>query len=72
MQTAEASDFTMGTCGRIRPPSLLTAYITSGTPCPRASGAKLVIRKVTIRPPTTGTTMMNAPHGLGGVKTLAS
>ena len=40
MQTAEASDFTIGTCGRIRPPSLFTAYITSGTPCPRASGAK--------------------------------
>ena len=32
MQTAEASDLTIGTCGRIRPPSLLTASITSGTP----------------------------------------
>ena len=40
MHTADASDFTIGTCGRIRPPSRLTAYITSGTPCPRASGAK--------------------------------
>ena len=40
MQIAEASDFTTGTCGRIRPPCRLTAYITSGTPCPRASGAK--------------------------------
>ncbi len=40
MQRADASDLTMGTCGRMRPPSRLTAYITSGTPWPRASGAK--------------------------------
>jgi hypothetical protein len=30
--SAEASDFTAGTCGRIRPPARLTASITSGTP----------------------------------------
>ena len=40
MHSAEASDFTIGTCGRIRPPWRLTANITSGTPWPRASGAK--------------------------------
>ena len=40
MHSAEASDLTIGTCGRIRPPRRLTAYITSGTPWPRASGAK--------------------------------
>ena len=40
MHNADAKDFTIGTCGRIRPPRRLTAYITSGTPCPRASGAK--------------------------------
>jgi hypothetical protein len=39
MHMADASDFTIGTCGRIRPPRRLTAYMTSGTPCPRASGA---------------------------------
>ena len=44
--------------------------MTSGTPWPRASGAKLLTRKVTTMPPTTGTRMTNAPHGLGGVNTL--
>jgi len=41
MQSADASDFTIGTCGRIRPPSRLTAYITSGTPwrAPRCEAA---------------------------------
>jgi hypothetical protein len=39
MHSAEASDLTIGTCGRIRPPSRSTASITSGTPWPRASGA---------------------------------
>jgi hypothetical protein len=39
MQSAEASDFTTATCGRILPPRSATASITSGTPCPRASRA---------------------------------
>jgi hypothetical protein len=38
------------------------ASITSGTPWPRASGAKLVTSNVTISPPITGTRMMKAPH----------
>src|SRR5262252_3251545 len=46
--------------------------MTSGTPCPLASGAKLVTRKVTAIAPTTGTRMTNGPHGLGGVNKLAS
>ena len=40
MQSAEASDLTSGTRPRILPSLLCTASITSGTPCPRASGAK--------------------------------
>ena len=40
MHSADASALTAGTCGRMRPPSSATASITSGTPCPRASGAK--------------------------------
>ena len=32
MHSAEASDFTSGTCGRILPPRRFTAYMTSGTP----------------------------------------
>lgn len=36
---ADASAFTTLTCTGIRPPRSATAYITSGTPCPRASGA---------------------------------
>jgi len=37
---AEARALTAATCGGIRPPLRATAYITSGTPCPRASRAK--------------------------------
>jgi hypothetical protein len=40
MHSAEASALTAATCGAIRPPRRATAYITSGTPCPRASRAK--------------------------------
>ena len=40
MQIADASDFTIGTRPRIRPSFWWTANITSGTPWPRASGAK--------------------------------
>jgi hypothetical protein len=40
MQSADASDLTTATCGRILPPRSATASITSGTPWPRASRAK--------------------------------
>jgi len=46
--------------------------MTSGTPCPLASGAKFVTRKVTAIAPTTGARMMKAPQGLAGVKTFVS
>ena len=39
MHNAEARDLMTATCGRMRPPCSLTAYMTSGTPWPRASGA---------------------------------
>ena len=39
MHSAEATALTPATCGRIRPPSVATAIITSGTPWPRASRA---------------------------------
>ncbi len=40
MQMADARAFTAATWGLIRPPRRATAYITSGTPWPRASRAK--------------------------------
>jgi hypothetical protein len=40
MHIAEASALTTATFGAIRPPRCATAYITSGTPWPRASRAK--------------------------------
>ena len=43
MHSAEASDFTTPTAGSIRPPRRATAAMTSGTPCPPASGAKRAI-----------------------------
>ena len=39
MHSADASALTTVTCGRMRPPFSVTASITSGTPCPRASRA---------------------------------
>ena len=39
MHSADASALTTATRGRIRPSWALTASITSGTPCPRASRA---------------------------------
>ena len=39
MHSAEASALTTATCGRMRPPRRATAYMTSGTPWPRASRA---------------------------------
>ncbi len=39
MHSAEARDLTRATCGAIFPPRRATAYITSGTPWPRASRA---------------------------------
>ena len=40
MHSAEARALTPATWGAIRPPRRATAYITSGTPWPRASRAK--------------------------------
>ena len=42
MQIAEASALTPATFAGMRPPRSATASITSGTPWPRASGAKRV------------------------------
>ena len=39
MHSAEARDLTRATCGAILPPRRATAYMTSGTPWPRASRA---------------------------------
>ena len=39
MVSADAMDLTTATIGRIRPPLVRTAFITSGTPCPFASRA---------------------------------
>ncbi len=39
MHSALASAFTTATCGRMRPPFLAIATMTSGTPWPRASRA---------------------------------
>ena len=48
------------------------ASITSGTPWPFASGAKLLTMNVTPTAPITGTRMTQGPHGGGGVNTLES
>ncbi len=59
MHSAEASDFTTATRGRIRPPRSATANITSGTPWPRASRANSAINGPYSNPPTTGVKMTN-------------
>lgn len=56
MHNAEASDFTIATCGPIRPPRSAMASITSGTPCPRASFANRSTIGPYTSPPITGTT----------------
>lgn len=61
MVSAEASAFTAPTGAGIRPPRSATAYITSGTPWPRASGANLCTRGPWIKPATTGANSRN--HG---------
>jgi hypothetical protein len=59
IQIADPSDLTTGTCGRIRPPIRLTASITSGTPCPRASGANRATSGPYTNPPNTGASTTN-------------
>lgn len=45
---------TVTTRFRMRPPWLASAVITSGTPCPLASGANLVTSGPTSSPPSAG------------------
>ena len=59
MHSAEASALTTATCGAIRPPRRATAYITSGTPWPRASRAKKCTSGPYSSPATTGAPMTN-------------
>lgn len=59
MHSADAAILAMATRGRMRPPFRTRACITSGTPCPFASGANQAIIGPAIRAPTTGT-MINA------------
>ena len=65
MQIADASDLTTGTYGRIRPPIRLTASITSGTPCPRASGANRETSGPWTRPATIGASTTNQMPSCG-------
>ena len=51
----EARILTRATRGLIRPLSLVTAIMTSGTPCPLASLAKKWINGPTSSPPAAGT-----------------
>ncbi len=46
------------------------ASITSGTPCPLASGAKFFTNQATTSAPATGTSTIPMPQGLAGVKTF--
>ena len=59
MHSALASALTAATRGRIRPPRRATAYITSGTPWPRASRAKTCTSGPYSRPATTGAATTN-------------
>ena len=52
---ADAAALTKGTRGRMRPPRASTAYMTSGTPWPRASLATRWTRKATGSAASTGT-----------------
>ena len=62
MQTAEANVFTNTTRLRMMPPSVATAFITSGTPCPLASLAKRVDDRTDDRSPK-GRTDQHIPPG---------
>ncbi len=55
MVSADASDLTSATCAPMRPPRCATASMTSGTPCPRASGANRCTSGPYTSPATTGT-----------------
>ncbi len=58
MVNAEARDLTSTMRGRMNPPLVITAAITSGTPWPLASGAKREMSGPTIGPPRAGVMMM--------------
>ena len=60
MQSAEVTIFEMATRPRISPPRVATAVMTSGTPCPAASGAMRCTRRPTSRPPSAGRKMTAA------------
>ena len=72
IDTADASDFTAATTGRSRRPCSKLRRSLRARHGPRASGAKFDTRKVTTTAPITGTKITQAPHGPGGVNTLAS
>ena len=61
MVSAEATVLTRITTGRIRPPVVSMAVMTSGTPCPLASGAKKCTSGPTMRPPMMGRTNTYQP-----------
>ena len=64
MQNVEAIDFTSATRGRIRPPFMMMAVRTSGTPWPFASMAQNAIIGPAMRAPRTGMgTIQNRPRG---------
>ena len=61
MVIAEAIALTRITTGRMCPPLVSMAVMTSGTPCPLASGAKKWISGPTIRPPIMGSNRTYQP-----------
>lgn len=65
MHKADASAFTSVTCGAIRPRRCATAYITSGTPWPLASGANLCTIGPYTAPATTGVSNRNQKSSAG-------
>ena len=65
MHSADANALTAATWGAIRPPRRATAYITSGTPCPRASRAKKCTSGPYNNPATTGASRTNQRPNAG-------
>jgi hypothetical protein len=60
---ADARALIRMTRGRMTPPRSATAAITSGTPCPRASGAKRAVNQAAAAPPQpTETISANGPR----------
>ena len=65
IEVAEANALIPITRGRIFPPRSATASITSGTPCPLASGAKVDAIQAAMMPPSAScTTIANTPMTL--------